>query len=596
MPITLNGTSGITTPGLINTGSTTFVDLTTTGNTILGDASTDTLNVANGNLVLNSSGNLGVGTASPASKLDVRGNSASTTVMVGAYVYNENTTTNSQTGLGFFNYDNFGAKIYALRSGSSAGNLVFATNGGGGVGESNVAERARIDSSGNMGIGTSSPNAGAKLTVAGGILATGAFSSTTGSTGGFDYSAPEGLRFFSMGASGATKGAYSFIAKGADGSSSQPITIDSSGNLGVGTTSPSTFGKVAVEVAGTTTPTSLTTVGPSSINLYAATNGGSTNGTTGIFGWAATTGIGSGIGFSRESSVDWGTQIRFYTHPTATSNIGDITERARIDSSGNFMVGTTSASRFIDFEKNQNASTILRVGNTTSGTGAYSALQLSSSNPTYLYNFSNAYTTSGMFAAGSTLLDAGGSGGLGLNANSVGIIFYTGSTARARINSSGNFGVANTGPEYLVDVGSNSPGAYLRAQGAYLSRKYTFDANISASRVIRLTISLNGLQFTNIFMDASAHYYTNGGLWQAQRYAFQVMTEQSAFRHNIRMPNYEYGGSTAGVFTVGNPPSWTYVTGNTWYFDFTAVAGYVPYIALSAEGPGIVDLTLTVIS
>jgi hypothetical protein len=71
MPITLNGTTGITTPGLINTGSTTFVDLTTTGNTILGDQSTDTLNVANGNLVLNSSGNLGIGTASPAARLHV---------------------------------------------------------------------------------------------------------------------------------------------------------------------------------------------------------------------------------------------------------------------------------------------------------------------------------------------------------------------------------------------------------------------------------------------------------------------------------------------------------------------------------------------
>jgi len=41
-----------------------------------------------------------------------------------------------------------------------------------------------------------------------------------------------------MGTSGATKGAYSFIAKGADGSSSTPMTIDSSGNVGIGTTSP----------------------------------------------------------------------------------------------------------------------------------------------------------------------------------------------------------------------------------------------------------------------------------------------------------------------------------------------------------------------
>lgn len=65
----------------------------------------------------------------------------------------------------------------------------------------------------------------------------------------------------------------------------------------------------------------------------------------GIFGWNSTTGLGSGIGFSRENSGDWGTQIRFYTHPTTTSNIGDITERARITSGGDFLVGTTTAAQ-----------------------------------------------------------------------------------------------------------------------------------------------------------------------------------------------------------------------------------------------------------
>ena len=60
MSIVLDGTTGITTPGLTNTGTETLVNLTTTGNTILGDASTDTLNVGNGGLIKDASGNVGV--------------------------------------------------------------------------------------------------------------------------------------------------------------------------------------------------------------------------------------------------------------------------------------------------------------------------------------------------------------------------------------------------------------------------------------------------------------------------------------------------------------------------------------------------------
>jgi hypothetical protein len=61
LSILLDGTLGITTPGLTNTGTETIVNLTTTGNTILGDASTDTLNVGNGGLVKDASGNVGIG-------------------------------------------------------------------------------------------------------------------------------------------------------------------------------------------------------------------------------------------------------------------------------------------------------------------------------------------------------------------------------------------------------------------------------------------------------------------------------------------------------------------------------------------------------
>ena len=43
------------------TGTQTFGDVTTTGNTILGNASTDTLNVGNGGLIKDASGNVGIG-------------------------------------------------------------------------------------------------------------------------------------------------------------------------------------------------------------------------------------------------------------------------------------------------------------------------------------------------------------------------------------------------------------------------------------------------------------------------------------------------------------------------------------------------------
>lgn len=54
------------------TGTVTAAALTTTGNTILGDATTDTLNVGNGGIVKDASGNVGMGIASPTGHLHVK--------------------------------------------------------------------------------------------------------------------------------------------------------------------------------------------------------------------------------------------------------------------------------------------------------------------------------------------------------------------------------------------------------------------------------------------------------------------------------------------------------------------------------------------
>ena len=201
----------------------------------------------------------------------------------------------------------------------------------------NGSEQMRLTSTG-LGIGTSTPNAGAKLTVAGGILATSSFSSTSGSTAGIDYDSGS-LRLFAVGTSGATKGAYSFIAKGADGSSSTPMTLDASGNLLVGKTSGSGS---RFEVSGNAS-------GAYIAELVENTNSG---------GYASTNySIGS-AGASGIAAINYAPGIFFAIGPTSNDTTTPIvfrnnnaTERARItsggdlqiSSGGSFQVGGTAA-------------------------------------------------------------------------------------------------------------------------------------------------------------------------------------------------------------------------------------------------------------
>lgn len=126
------------------TGTVTAAALTTTGNNILGNASTDTLNVGNGDLVKDASGNVGIGTASPSSSYIAR------------YLHIDNATS---SGL-VLN----AARKYSIYSNTSSA-LSFLDDTAG-------VERMRIDSSGNVLIGTISSQTGAVLAVTGGIQGT----------------------------------------------------------------------------------------------------------------------------------------------------------------------------------------------------------------------------------------------------------------------------------------------------------------------------------------------------------------------------------------------------------------------------------------
>jgi len=136
----------------------TVTDLTTTGNTILGDASTDTLNVGNGGLIKDASGNVGVGVTPSAwgtfKAIEMNGGS------LGSYTGNNLQITLSQNA--YYNGTNYiykntqvasryaqdtGAHIWYNAASGTAGNAITFT------------QAMTLDASGNLLVGsTSNPN------------------------------------------------------------------------------------------------------------------------------------------------------------------------------------------------------------------------------------------------------------------------------------------------------------------------------------------------------------------------------------------------------------------------------------------------------
>src|SRR6056300_965033 len=195
----------------------TDIAITTSGNITTTGAFTSTGiddNATSTAITIDSSENVGIGTASPSASLHIDLNTA---------------FANSS----FINLANNGTVIGQIRMGSSSdfgldaesGEMFFQTGN---------SERMRIDSSGNVGIGTSSPTAMLELFKAGTTQIKNAYSSTKyslfGRTGGnYYWSAYEG---------GAN---LIFSTSASDNATTERMRIDSSGNVGIGNSIPGNF-------------------------------------------------------------------------------------------------------------------------------------------------------------------------------------------------------------------------------------------------------------------------------------------------------------------------------------------------------------------
>ena len=242
MTVVISGTDGITTPGLTNTGTETIVNLTTTGNTILGDATTDTLNVGNGGLVKDASGNVGIGvTPNAGVKLNLP-----STEIIGFAGTESNIVANAYYNAGYKYVTTGVATKYSMSAGTHVWYTAASGTAGNAITDFSTAKMT-LDASGNLGIGTSSP--GARLAVNGstGLIvqnnadASNPRISITPVSGG-----PQTITPYGDGDSNEQQLAFCSGVSGAE-----RARIDSSGNLLVGNTGQLSAEKIGVTQSST---------------------------------------------------------------------------------------------------------------------------------------------------------------------------------------------------------------------------------------------------------------------------------------------------------------------------------------------------------
>ena len=252
---------------------------------------------------IDSSGSVGIGTDSPSGVLHLRDTTP--------HLYIQSDDAQSSKLL-------FGDASDNSRGGfeyTSSDELKFMTN--------NLSEKMRIDSSGNVGIGTSSPlsvlhigsgaDANIPITMAPATGGNVEFRSTS-STGSFTFTNSNG--------------------------SSELIRIDSSGNVGIGTSSPS-----AVLTTQTTGALTLDSNDGdhSAFGLLVYLPTSRANTVSGAIGFSGSGGRKyAAIGAQTYADTDQ-TGLNFYVQPSASGSTAAMVEAMRIDLSGDLIVGGTSS-------------------------------------------------------------------------------------------------------------------------------------------------------------------------------------------------------------------------------------------------------------
>jgi hypothetical protein len=391
--------------------------------------------------------------------------------------------------------------------------------------------------------------------------------------------------------------------------------ITSAGNVGIGTTSPTA--KLYVEGGSanwneTTPGTGVGTIhldpGVTTDNFgNAITFGASDDGQTGAIAQA---------GIYVRSDGSYGTKMYF-----ATSNDYGAGSKTRmyISEGGNVGIGTTSpGTKLSVYESTNGAGALVNAYNPSTGTGAYTAYQLSNStisNAAGLALFGGGWTNSGQYRQNGAYLYSNQAGGLTLHAEGASGVIYmaTNSNERLRIDSSGNVGIGTTSPLNKLHIdgssgvrvsdatGTNFRGITFGATGGD-STEYSYIKWQPSSGEFRIYANTAGFGGFMSFYSNNAEAMRinssgNVGIGTTSPSA-KLDVRGGILRSNTRVSdsqNYPLGHYTPGDMVFEIDPTWTEAelqeffgsSGVTWAADTTAPGGYSIDVAASTSVGGV---------
>ena len=454
---------------------------------------------------ITSAGNVGIGTTNPLTKLHVSQSSADvysgttlTPTSVGNSIFVDNTdNTLGSFGQILFRNGSSGIiynRIVSVRDASSQGSLAFVTGS-----SSAAAERMRITSAGNVGIGTASPASIVGGTDTSPVLSIGGTDSAlvvgdksgslsfitndTSYTATYADGVTSEIASISESATGAAYGLAIYTGTVTGSNRTERMRITATGNVGIGNSSPATSLQVGPGLTATIPDGAGSLFTPQIINTQTSGVAG-----IGVYVNDGTNNRRAGL-FSDQTNGLWGLSANAGTGAIPFVIRNNAAERMRITTAGNVGIGTSApAVRLHVLEESGEGDPAALVAevfriqrNVGSASGAAMTLVAGSAADASIFFGDNTTAAAGAVAYS--------------NASNALLFRTNGTTERMRIDANGNVGIGVTPSAWTSRSGIDfnngggvgnwalsSNGVFLNSNVYYGSGSYRYKATNTAAQ------------------------------------------------------------------------------------------------------------------